>query len=105
MAYLSAHLSDPAQRRRYPDRRPAKAASSRAHLDNPAVWRSAYGEPAAGAKEGREENNLSLFGGGKASQGGTWEKKKRAPKAPAFTGVGWGGYAPKRLVGRVLSLR
>jgi integrase len=48
MAHLSAQLSDLAQRRRHPDRRPAKAASARPNLEDAAVRRSAYGEPAPG---------------------------------------------------------
>ena len=58
-AHLQAHLSDPAQRRRYPDRRPAKAASSHPNLDNAAVRRSAYGEPAPGEQQSREKATLS----------------------------------------------
>src|ERR1700722_13286899 len=48
-------VSDPAQRRRYPDRRPAKAASSCPNLDNAGVRRSAYGEPAPGEQQSREK--------------------------------------------------
>ena len=40
---LSAHLSNPAERCRHPDRRPAKAASSHPNLNDAAVGRAAYG--------------------------------------------------------------
>src|SRR5260370_39218562 len=90
MAYLSAHLSDPAQRRRYPDRRPAKAASSRAHLDNPAVWRSAYGEPAAGRQKRRGKAYFLLIAQGEPGQEGNWEKKKEERTRLRSLRLGWG---------------